>query len=441
MLFCRFNAVDARCNMELDDIRPESWSRLMSATSDYCSQQAVAAQFDRLAALLKQGSPASAAATAGQQAHANGVAASAVTGSSAPSRTQSHVVDVHGVADRAGQNAQLQAQHQQHQLQQQTGQLLLRKSFLGSLSRPQQQHNQKQFSSIIENTDPGVLVALQRAAADGAPSSAPRLLYQRGLLLVQARREVANAATAAAAAQGVDVSALQQQEHVAQLLAAALPQDLCHSCDLSAATAAAAMGGQHSAQAAVQLQQQHAQQAQLQHSKHPQVQKQQQALQLKDLATAVKASQGGAPHSADASPRHAASRHAGAGQSQLHSTTAVAIAAQQKPQRASETGVTLLASPKPASWLDYIFPWQGAASAGNSPRRQQLDADGSSSSKAGAMASAMATDAAGGGGVQVPSGAWASAGPAGNSSLGSPPEGAGHSVVRRATADARITGR
>ncbi|WIA12968.1 hypothetical protein OEZ85_006582 [Tetradesmus obliquus] len=50
--YYRFNPIDARCAMELDDIKPESWRKLTAATSEYCSQPAIAAQFEQLAQLL-----------------------------------------------------------------------------------------------------------------------------------------------------------------------------------------------------------------------------------------------------------------------------------------------------------------------------------------------------------------------------------------------------
>lgn len=49
---CSFNAEDARCAMPLDDVNPESWRRLLAATSEYCTTPGVSARFDELTPLL-----------------------------------------------------------------------------------------------------------------------------------------------------------------------------------------------------------------------------------------------------------------------------------------------------------------------------------------------------------------------------------------------------
>ncbi|KAF6264631.1 hypothetical protein COO60DRAFT_1457519 [Scenedesmus sp. NREL 46B-D3] len=74
--YYRFNPVDARCAMELDDIKPESWRKLTAATSEYCSKPDIAAQFEQLAALLTAGQ-----APADPQAAALGAAAAAAAAS------------------------------------------------------------------------------------------------------------------------------------------------------------------------------------------------------------------------------------------------------------------------------------------------------------------------------------------------------------------------
>lgn len=56
-LACSFNVEDPRCAMPLDDINPDSWRRLLAATSEYCAAAGVAARFDELAARL--GAPGS----------------------------------------------------------------------------------------------------------------------------------------------------------------------------------------------------------------------------------------------------------------------------------------------------------------------------------------------------------------------------------------------
>lgn len=228
-LLLRFCAVDPRCNMELDDIRQESWSRLMTATSDYCSQPQVAAQFDRLAALLKQGGNAApgVGSSAGQEAQAGG-------SSSSPARPQPHVTGWHP-SSRPHKAAPGQADTEQQQ-QQQARQASANPLLLGgSLLRDLACTSSLQHTSLSGPTaeEEMALQGLQQARAEGEHTSAPRLLYQRGLLLVQARREVAAPAAAAAAAQGVSLASMQQPEFVAQLLAAALPKDLVHTCDLS----------------------------------------------------------------------------------------------------------------------------------------------------------------------------------------------------------------
>jgi hypothetical protein len=164
-------------------------------------------------------------------------------------------------------------------------------------------------------------------------------------------------------------------------------------------------------------------------------------LRLPDAVTAGKVLQGGAPLSAEPSPRHKATRHGSLAQSQLHSATsaAAAAAAAMPQQRVSDTGIASLSSPKPASWFEYIFPWQGTASAGNSPRHTQSGAD--SSGKAVAAIGAVAEGTAGGsGGLRLPSGAWASTAPGSDNGLGSPTKGSGHSALRRMAADARTPG-
>lgn len=460
--------------MELDDIRPESWSRLMSATSDYCSQPQVAAQFDRLAVLLKQGTPATAAeaaAAAGQQVHASSVRK--MVKGLAPNAGWSTQLDSTGPqgqlqTQQQRQHQQQQQHYQQLQLQHQTGQLLLGRSLLNNLagSSTSQQHIQQQQAGGMSDLEPAVAAALQKAAADGTPAAAPRLLYQRDVLLVQAPRQVAGAAAAAATAQGVNLSALQQQEHVAQLLAAALPPNLLHVCDLQDAAASAAFvslpkhgnhTGHTSGAAKQQQQQQHAQQhPQQQHIAHQQPRHH--ALQLADLSTSAKVSQGGAPHSADPSPCHlAATRHASIGSSHQHSSsTAAALAAAAgrsgQLQRQSDTGLTSLASPKPASWLEYIFPWQGSSSANSSPRHAQLAgadgkqaggttvAEGDSAATA-AGAAGVAGTAATGRSVQLPSGAWASSGAGIDSILGSPAKELAHFPQSRSGVEARHTGK
>jgi hypothetical protein len=163
-------------------------------------------------------------------------------------------------------------------------------------------------------------------------------------------------------------------------------------------------------------------------------------LRLPDAVTAGQASQGGAPLSGEPSPRHTATRHGSVVQSQLRSAaTAAAAAAGAVQHRVSETGITSLSSPKPGSWFDYIFPWQGTASAGSSPRHTQPGAD--SSSKAVTATVAAAEGGSGGSsGLRLPSGTWASTPPGSDNGLGSPTKVSGHSALRRMTADAMTPG-
>jgi len=431
-LLLRFCAVDPRCNMELDDIRQESWSRLMTATSDYCSKPQVAAQFDRLAALLKQGSNAApgVGSLAGQEAHVGG------SSSSSPARPQPHVTGWHASSRPhkvAPGQADTEQQQQQQARQASANPLLLGGSLLRDLACTSSLQHTSLSGSTAEEDIP--LQGLQQARAEGEHTSAPRLLYQRGLLLVQARREVAAPAAAAAAAQGVSLASLQQQECVAQLLAAALPRDLVHTCDLAAASAAAAAdfaAAPAANRAAWEEQSPYRQHAAAQKQQTQQQQQQQQRRQhLRVAADAGKGIHDTELHSTETSPRHLVSRHASIGSSQLHSGSAAAAAAvaqrlQQhggsdagdrhkadRPQRASDTGVLSLSSPKPSSWLEYIFPWQGAASAGSSPRQQQPP---DSSQQAGSGEAAAATV----GIVPAAGGAWSSASPCDGSSPGSP---------------------
>jgi hypothetical protein len=116
-------------------------------------------------------------------------------------------------------------------------------------------------------------------------------------------------------------------------------------------------------------------------------------------------------------------------------TAAAGPAGAGKLLRASDTPLTSLSSPKPASWFEYIFPWQGTASAGNSPRHLQLSAEGS---KTGASTPAGDSEGAAAGAVRLPSGAWAATAAPGDG-VGSPSKGVG-GLNRRATTDARSAG-
>lgn len=436
----RFNAVDTRCNMDLDDIRPESWTRLLSATTEYCSQPDVAAQFDRLAAMLQQGSPAAAGALAGEDVPIGG---------SRAAKAQPHVVGRHTGA-RLSKSGHAQ-QQQQHHLQQQTGQLLLASLSLrdlpdSSTDRPPSRHVSGDMHAAVQQ-------ALQQAAADTGPSSAPRLLYQHGLLLVQARRHVAGVAAAAAVARGADLTALQQQECVAELLAAALPADLVHTCDLSVASAAAAQGlaalaqEQHGTDAANHNHHHHHHHQQ-QHEQHPPLRSPSDvaiaAAAAEAAAAASKGVHSAGPGSLETSPRRMDSRHgnttnsssnnqhmqnglAAAAAVNSSTLTRQEVAERRKAallQRASDTGVGGSSmSPKSSSWLEYLFPWQqgGAASAGSSPRqqqqppflldgskagRQQLGADSDAAALAGAPTAAaggaLGSGGAAGAGANVP---------------------------------------
>ena len=51
----RFQPVDERCAMALDDIEPASWAKLQAATDEYCVAHSAA--FDDLAAALLEGAP------------------------------------------------------------------------------------------------------------------------------------------------------------------------------------------------------------------------------------------------------------------------------------------------------------------------------------------------------------------------------------------------
>ncbi len=48
----RFNPRDIRCAMELDNINPESWRKLLAAAQEYCEQPSTAASFDELCRIL-----------------------------------------------------------------------------------------------------------------------------------------------------------------------------------------------------------------------------------------------------------------------------------------------------------------------------------------------------------------------------------------------------
>ncbi|KAI8470882.1 MAG: hypothetical protein J3K34DRAFT_520933 [Monoraphidium minutum] len=53
--YYRFCAEDPRCAMPLDDVSPESWRRLLAATTEYCGRPEVAGRLDELGGLLLGG--------------------------------------------------------------------------------------------------------------------------------------------------------------------------------------------------------------------------------------------------------------------------------------------------------------------------------------------------------------------------------------------------
>jgi hypothetical protein len=88
----RFQPVDPRCEMELDEINPEAWARLLAAAEDYCVTHA--ARFDEAAATLEAGRsladtvPATGLESGGEEGEAagqdGGVPAGGEAGGAAP---------------------------------------------------------------------------------------------------------------------------------------------------------------------------------------------------------------------------------------------------------------------------------------------------------------------------------------------------------------------
>jgi hypothetical protein len=368
---CRFNPIDARCAMELDDIKPESWRKLTAATSEYCSQPDIAAQFEKLAELLT----ADQGTAAGQQNAA---------------------LQGRGLDSRRSVQQQQQQQWGRHQHHQQIGAAVKdRKLFtgigsnagglvrlgLGSLGGPAgQQQQQEGFSNQVvpgiplapsgltslkrqraaagdvaeQGSDRAQARAVAAAASDSrAGLAAPKLMYQKGVLLVKAPRNVAAAAAAAATAAGTAALGCmrqQQQELVGRMLAATLPQRFLQVCDLSAAAAAsgAAAGTSGSRQPPARPQSQQAQAATLaQNEPH-----------------------GSSPKVGDHCAQAAAT--AAAQQSQnadgLAQASALTQVNSQPAERRSSYGASspaaaaAAASPKaPGSWLGYLFPWPGSS--------------------------------------------------------------------------------
>lgn len=230
---------------------------------------------------------------------------------------------------------------------------------------------------------------------------------------------------------------------MAQLLAAALPADLVYTCDLSAETAAAACCAASCDQLAASSLPSRGPQQQL----HQQAQQQQQsrshALQIPGTTASGKGSHAEVAGSSGDPSSGQPARHGSLGSNQPQAGTpagappaaGAATAGAGKLLRASDTGLTSLSSPKPASWFEYIFPWQGTASVGNSPRHLQLSAEGS---KTGASTPAGDSEGVAAGAVRLPSGAWAATVAPGDG-VGSPNKGVG-GTNRRATTEARSAG-
>jgi hypothetical protein len=354
---CRFNPIDARCAMELDDIKPESWRKLTAATSEYCSQPNIAAQFEQLAQLL----------TAHQAAAVDQQAASAGAGVGQP-----------------GGRRHVQQQQWRRQQQQSIGaaardrqQAATRGSAAGSLGSlgnlglgvdrsgaARQQQDRFNWQASVTPVAPPVLATSlkgQRAAAvdsaaaehdttqagpavsargsgSAAEIAAPKLLYQKGVLLVEAQRGVAAAATAAATAAGAAalscVRQQQQQELVGRMLAATLPQRFLQVCNLSAAVA-------DSSQPPPRQQSRQVQAAVLPHAEgHTN------SPRAVDSSTLAQGQQQDSP-----------SELAKLAQVNSRPTESRCSYAAWSPSAAAAA-----ASPKaPGSWLGYLFPWQGAS--------------------------------------------------------------------------------
>jgi hypothetical protein len=164
--------------MPLDDVNPESWRKLLAATTDYCARPEVAAQFDELGATLGSDDTAAARRGAGSTARPGGLAPSSGGGSGlvAASPLGPLPLQLRPPAHPSGADSPLTAPH-------------------------------------LEPQPPGRLTATAAAAAP-----APRLGTAKGVLLVEAPRsgfpEAASLVEAAAEA------------------AARLPQ-LLWRCDLS----------------------------------------------------------------------------------------------------------------------------------------------------------------------------------------------------------------
>lgn len=319
---CRFNAVDPRCAMELDDIKPESWRKLLAATSEYCSQPHIAQQFDQLAHLL----------TAGQTPDSRGQLPHTARLPRQPrsSSVQHHRQDVHiqrtqqQLADHPQQHATFAFNSQASHLSQ--GPRIKSASPLGTALDSTEHHSSDQWQQDAAE-QAGPAFHKQRDLSDhrsdgisiNEPLAAPKLMYNRGVLLVEAPRNIAASAVAAAAAAGSATVTLlrqhQQQELVGRLLAATLPQQLLHTCDVSALTASHT--GDH--------QQQH-----------------QHVRQDSRIASAA---------AGCTSPRLAQLSQ------QQHQLPPPAAGISVNPR---VSGGTPSVSPKSSSWLDWL-PWQGAA--------------------------------------------------------------------------------
>jgi hypothetical protein len=357
---CRFNPIDARCAMELDDIKPESWRKLTAATSEYCSQPAIAAQFEQLAQLLTANHGAAVDHQAGAAA---GVGAGQASSRRHVQQQQWQQQDVAAVGapyrqfgsnfgQAAGSSLGLgversgAAQQQQGRTNWQAIPGIPMAPPRPFTSGERQRvaggdlNSAEQDNAAAQAEPPAAAAAAGVAGSQGgSAAAAPRLLYQKDVLLVEAPRGVAASAAAAATAAGAAalscVRQQQQQELVGRMLAATLPQRFLQVCDLSAAVADSSQSPARQDNWQVQSGV---------HQQQPEV-----------LGNSPKAADSGAlaqeqQQDGPTEPGRLAlvnSRPAERRSSYAASSPAAAAAA---------------ASPKtPGSWLGYLFPWQAAS--------------------------------------------------------------------------------
>lgn len=334
--------------MELDDIKTESWRKLIAATSEYCSRQEVAAQFDQLAELLTAGQT-SPAKQPGRWMGQPATGAGAGSGSLGQQQQQQQPLGT-GVTDRqpfAGPGIvgslgklnfrKLRAGAQDRMHRQAAGSPAAIPDQINKRQRTNAVPGRQDVDSVqhVEKQGLGAVGAGVSAGRSAEGLAAPKLLYQKGVLLVEAPRNVAAAAAAAAGAASAgalgSVRQQQQQELVGRMLAAALPQQLLQVCNLSALTAAGtAVAAAASRDRMV--------------TPFPGQQQQQQGVLQRQQQSSPAVAAAAAAGSASLPPvqgKPGEGRGSGQGTLSLSATN----------------------SPRASSWLDYIFPWQSSPSA------------------------------------------------------------------------------